>query len=182
MKLILVRHGETEANLNGVIQGVDDNILNKTGIQQAKNVGKELKEKYKIDLVFCSPIKRCVETLNIILGEYPVEGEILMSKLIQERDFGEYTGMVEKLVNKNEMNQDNRINEEMGVESLESLRKRSWLFLEDLKLEDVKTVLIISHSGPIKMMMNKLTKKNIDEIAVPNGKIIELNYETELEY
>ena len=176
MKLILVRHGETDANKNGIIQGVDDNKLNNTGIKQAKEVGKELKKKYKIDMVFCSPLVRCVETLNNILEEYLIEGEIFMCKLIEERDFGEYTGVEEKNINEKELNQKNKLTEEMGVEDIESLKKRSQLFLEDLKLEDEnKTILVISHHGPIRMMINKLTGKNVDDIKVENGKILEFD-------
>ena len=180
MKLILVRHGQTDANKNGIVQGVDDNKLNSTGIEQAKEVGKELKKKYKIDMVFCSPLIRCVETLNNILEEYPIEGEIFMCKLIQERDFGEYTGVDEKNINEKELNQKTKLTEETGVEDIESLEKRSQLFLEDLKLEDGnKTVLVISHHGPIRMMINKLTGKNLDDIKVENGKILEFDIDTE---
>ncbi len=180
MKLILVRHGETDANKNGIIQGVDDNKLNSTGIEQAKEVGKELKKKYKIDMVFCSPLGRCVETLNNILEEYPIEGEIFMSKLIEERDFGEYTGREDVLVDWEEIDKDNKINKEMGVENLLDLKKRTDLFLEDLKLEDEnKTILVISHHGPIRMMISKLTGKNPDDIKVENGKILEFEIDTE---
>ncbi len=182
MKLILVRHGETDANKNGIIQGVNDNKLNETGIIQTRKAGRELKEKYKIDMVFCSPLGRCVETLNNILEEYPIEGQIFMSKLIQERDYGEYTGAESHLVDRDELNKDNKINQELGVESLDSLQKRSLLFLEDLKLEEVETVLVVSHYGPIKMMISKLTGKNIDEIVVNNGQIMEFDYNTELKY
>jgi broad specificity phosphatase PhoE len=180
MKLILVRHGETDANKNGIIQGVDNNKLNSTGIEQAKEVGKELKKKYKIDMVFCSPLGRCVETLNNILEEYPIEGEIFMSKLIEERDFGEYTGREDVLVDWEEIDKDNKINKEMGVENLLDLKKRTDLFLEDLKLEDEnKTILVISHHGPIRMMISKLTGKNPDDIKVENGKILEFEIDTE---
>jgi len=183
MKLILLRHGETDANKNGIIQGVDDNKLNETGINQAREVGKELKKKFKVDMVFCSPLIRCVETLNNILEECPIEGEIVMCKLIQERDYGEYSGMSNKMVNKEDLNNDNTINQEMGLESLESLSKRTLLFLEDLKLEDEnKTILVISHHGPIKIMVNKLTGKKLDEIKIENAQIMEFDYDTGLEF
>ncbi len=185
MKLILVRHGETDANKNGVIQGVDGNKLNETGKIQAKKIGRELKEKYKIDMVFCSPLVRCVETLNNILDEYPIEGEILMSKLIQERDFGEYSGTESKAVDWENLNQDNKINREMGVETWESVKKRVELFMEDLKLEDEnKTILIISHAGPIRVMINKIKNEDLPytQIEVKNGQIMEFDFDTELKY
>lgn len=169
MKLILVRHGESEANANHILQGQTEGKLTKKGIEQAKKVGKELKEKYKIDMVFCSPLKRTKETLNCILDKYPIEGKIFMSKLLMERDFGEYSEMETQLIDWEEMDKDNKINEELGIESLANLKKRSELFLEDLKLEDAKTVLVVSHSGPIKMMISKITGKEFEEINVENA-------------
>ena len=173
MKLILIRHGETEGNANHIVGGLDDSKLNKKGIEQAKKAGKELKEKYKIDMIFCSPLKRCVETLENILGEYPFEGQIFMSKLIEERDFGEYVGMEDVMVDWEDINKINKINREMGVESLPKLEKRINLFLEDLKLEDENsTVLVVSHDWAIRMMISKITGKDIDEIKVENATIL----------
>jgi 2,3-bisphosphoglycerate-dependent phosphoglycerate mutase len=184
MKLIIVRHGETEENAKKIIQGQADNSLNEKGRNQAKEVGRQLKEKQKIDMVFCSPLKRCKETLEEILSECPIEGEICMSCLIQERDFGEYTGMETSLINWDEIYEDNKLNQEMGVESLNKLEKRVELFLEDLKLEgDKKTVLIVSHGGPIMAMINKLSgqKLRYPEATIENTQIIELDLDTDLE-
>lgn len=177
MKLILVRHGQTEENLEGVLSGRDDGILTKKGREDAGKVGKELKEKYKkIDMIFCSHLGRCVDTLNEILEEYPFEGEIFMSKLIEERDFGEYTGANENDVDWKDMSENNKINREMGVEPLVDLVKRVSLFFEDLKLEDENsTILVVSHYNPIKILISKITGKTFDEIEVENATPVEFN-------
>ena len=170
MKLILIRHGESEANANHILQGQTEGKLTAKGIEQSKKAGKKLKEKYKIDMVFCSPLKRTMETLENILSEYPIEGEIFISKLLMERDFGEYSEMETHLIDWEEIDQDNKINKELGVESLAELQKRTNLFLEDLKLEKENlTILVVSHSGPIKMMISKITGKEFDEISVENA-------------
>lgn len=185
MKLIIVRHGETEANAKKILQGKDGGKLTEKGKQQAKEVGKHLRDHHKIDMVFCSPLDRCVETLNTILEEYPIEGEILMSNLIEERDFGEYTGTESHLIDWDEFDENNKINRAMGVESWSEVKKRVELFLEDLKLEDGdKTVLVITHAGPIKVMVNKLNNQDLayGEISVNNGQIMEFDYETNLNF
>lgn len=185
MKLILVRHGETIANSKKICQGKEDGKLTEKGIKQAQEAGKHLKEHHKIDMVFCSPLGRCVETLNNMLEECPIDGEIFMSNLIEERDFGEYTGIESRMIDWEDLNQNNKINREMGVESWGEVEKRVELFLEDLKLEDEnKTILIVSHAGPMRVMINKIKNENLpyDEIEVKNGQIMELDYETELEF
>jgi 2,3-bisphosphoglycerate-dependent phosphoglycerate mutase len=185
MKLILVRHGETEENAKKIIQGQTDNSLNENGRAQAKEVGRQLKGKYKIDIVFCSPLKRCQETLEEILSECSIDGEICMSCLIKERDFGEYTGVETNLIDWEEIYEDNKVNEEMGVESQSKLEKRVELFLEDLKLEEGdKTVLIVSHGGPIMAMINKLTGQSMKypETKIKNAEVMEFDYDTSLEF
>ncbi len=185
MKLILVRHGETIANSKKILQGKEDGKLTEKGIEQAKEIGRHLKDHHKVDMVFCSPLGRCVETLNNILAEYPIEGEIFMSKLIEERDFGEFTGTESRMIDWEDLNQDNKVNREMGVESWNEVKKRVELFLEDLKLEDEnKTILIVSHAGPIRVMINKIKNEDLpyDEIEVKNGQAMEFDYDTELKF
>jgi len=169
MKLILARHGETEENVKHVLMGKSGGKLSENGIKQAKNLGKHLKENHKIDMVFCSPLDRCVETLEHILSEYPIEGEIIMSKLLEERDFGEYTGLEASLVDWEEFEK-NEKDEKRGVENFESVKKRVHLFLEDLKLENSEaTVLVLSHSEPIKAMVSKISGKDVEEIKIENA-------------
>ena len=185
MKLIIIRHGETDENAKKIIQGQSDCKLNEKGRAQAKEVGKQLKEKHKIDMIFCSPLKRCQETLEEILAEYPIEGEIFMSKLIQERDFGEYTGADATLIDWEEVHKDSKLNQEMGVESWNKLEKRVELFLEDLKLEDdKKTILVVSHGGPIMAMINKISKQNLryPTATIDNSKIMEFDLDTSSEF
>jgi alpha-ribazole phosphatase len=176
MKLILIRHGESEANANHLF-ALDETKLTQRGIVQAKVAGKELKEKYKIDMAFCSPFKRCIETLEAILMEYPIEGPVFMCKLIEERDFGEFLGMETQLISPEELDKDSKANEEIGIETLANLEKRINLFLEDLKLEDENsTILIVSHREALRMMISKITGKELEEIEVRNGEILEFDY------
>jgi len=179
MKLILIRHGQSVANAKKEVQGREEGKLTEAGIKQAKEAGKYLKENFKIDMVFCSPLKRCVETLENILSQYPIEGEILLSKLLEERDFGEYSGTPENMIDWEEINADNQINLEMGIESLGDLKKRAVLFLEDLKMENPeKTVLVVSHNEILKEMISKLTDSK-REAKIDNAKPMVFDYEIE---
>ena len=173
MKLILMRHGESEANANNILQGRENGKLTFKGAEQARKAGKELKEKYKIDMVFCSPLTRAVETLENILVEDPIEGPVFMCKLLEERDFGEYSGVNEDDIDWKDIDEDNKVNKEMGVESLLELLKRANLFLEDLKLEeDVSTVLVVAHGELLKMIISILNGKRFEEKEFDNAEIL----------
>lgn len=180
MKLILIRHGESEANADNILQGRENGKLTFKGAEQARKAGKELKEKYKIDMVFCSPLKRAVETLENILVEDPIEGPVFMCKLLEERDFGEYSGINEDLIDWEEMDQNSKVNREMGLESLVDLLKRANLFLEDLKLEEEKsTILVVAHSELLKMIVSILTGKPFKDKEFDNAEIMEFELKTE---
>jgi len=58
MRLILVRHGETEENVAKITQGHMPSKLTKQGIEQAKKLALRLKDE-KIDKIFVSDLKRC---------------------------------------------------------------------------------------------------------------------------
>lgn len=70
-RLVLVRHGETDWNVEGRYQGQADPPLNAKGLAQAKKVAQELKE-VGIDVIYSSPLKRAWQTAEIIARELGV--------------------------------------------------------------------------------------------------------------
>lgn len=63
--LILVRHGECQANVEGVFRGRIDFPLTENGIEQAKLLAEELKN-YPVSAIYTSPLARCVKTAEAI--------------------------------------------------------------------------------------------------------------------
>ena len=66
MKILLVRHGETDFNKNKRIQGHTDIPLNETGENQAINAESKI-SKYYVDAAFSSPLKRAKQTARLML-------------------------------------------------------------------------------------------------------------------
>ena len=63
--IYIVRHGETNANKGGIMQGQLDTILNSSGLAQAELVANAL-QNVKFDLAFCSDLSRAVKVLSIL--------------------------------------------------------------------------------------------------------------------
>ena len=91
MKIILVRHGMTNMNKKGIVQGGDiDTHINKYGIHQSNKCGDFIKNvlKLEIDYIITSPMKRTVDTAKIIAKKINYTKEIGYNKLFIERKFG----------------------------------------------------------------------------------------------
>ncbi len=88
MKIYLIRHGQTNWNKNGLIQGRTDNKLNDLGKKQAKDIVLKLKQK-KFNAFICSSLSRAKETLNIIKKDLKIDLENQVIDDFIERDFGE---------------------------------------------------------------------------------------------
>ena len=99
-KLILVRHGQSEWNLENRFTGWVDVDLAPKGKLEACKSGELIKEqKIIIDYFFTSFQKRAIETLNLILNTMRIkENEIIRAWELNERHYGSLTGL-----NKNEM-------------------------------------------------------------------------------
>ena len=70
MKLVLVRHGESDWNKLNLFTGWTDVDLSQTGHREAIQAGTILKnEGYEFDVCYTSYLKRAIHTLNHILGE-----------------------------------------------------------------------------------------------------------------
>lgn len=94
MLLTLVRHGETEWNRAGRIQGSTDIPLNELGREQARMAG-ELLARRSWDAVYTSPLRRAVETAEIVAGVVGSTPPIAVPALV-ERNYGEAEGLSDR--------------------------------------------------------------------------------------
>ena len=95
IKLVLVRHGQSEWNLENKFTGWTDVELSEQGVREAKEAGKVLKEKgFSFDLAYTSYLKRAQNTLKLILDEMGESDiETRMSWRLNERHYGALQGL-----------------------------------------------------------------------------------------
>lgn len=94
-KLVLIRHGESTWNLDNQFTGWTDVDLTETGIEQAKNSGKLLKEEgYDFDLAYTSVLKRATRTLWHVLDELDRTWlPVVHNWRLNERHYGALQGL-----------------------------------------------------------------------------------------
>jgi broad specificity phosphatase PhoE len=91
MKIIAIRHGQTDRNAAGRIQGRTGIPLNEKGREQARKTAEFLRN-HNIDIVVSSTLKRAVETAEIIAEQLKII-EIIADERLCERNFGDYDGV-----------------------------------------------------------------------------------------
>ena len=85
-RLILIRHGETDWNVEGRWQGHRDLSLNEKGHEQAHLAAGFVRSEFDIQNVWSSDLKRCMETAR------PLEMPVTTSQLLREVDYGSWEG------------------------------------------------------------------------------------------
>lgn len=165
MKLIIVRHGETEENVEKIVQGHKLGILTNKGLEQAKKLGQRLKDE-KIDVIFSSDLLRAKNTTREIEKYHNIP--VHYDKELNERCMGIFEGRpveeYEKALNESGLDIGDFRPE--GGESFTELRERAKRFLERLREEyKGKTVLISSHGWFSAMLLGILLNMPIEEAA-----------------
>ncbi len=92
--LYFIRHGESQANADGVIAGSLDSPLTEKGVAQAHAVAKAiLADNIQIDTIIASPLSRAHDTAKIVANtiEYSIRDIILVEEL-QEKAAGDFEG------------------------------------------------------------------------------------------
>ena len=114
--LILIRHGQSQWNLEKRFTGWVDVDLAPNGKLEACKAGELIKElRLNIDFFFCSYQKRAIETLNLVLNTLRIKNNnIIKSWQLNERHYGSLTGL-----NKDEMKK------KLGEKKIQEFR-RSW--------------------------------------------------------
>lgn len=93
MKLFVARHGQTVWNAQNRVCGVTDVKLTEKGIEQAKELS-DVVQNYNIDMVISSPLKRAIETSEIVADKNNIPFQI--EELLIEQNYGIYEGVDRK--------------------------------------------------------------------------------------
>lgn len=154
----LLRHGQTNWNIDFRLQGVTDIPLNETGIEQARIAGEVLAKASATgetwDLVLSSPLSRARDTAVMVGQAIGIPG-VSIEDLLLERSFGEAEGLSHEEW-KAKYSDTNHV---PGGETLEQLEARAWVLLQRLldKYEG-KRVLAVSHGALIRTLLRLVSE------------------------
>ena len=196
-KFVLLRHGQSQWNLENRFTGWKDIKLSEKGILEAKESGKLIKEnKISIDIVYSSELKRANDTAIIAMNEANYDhlfnnDKLIMTKNIalNERDYGDLTGL-------NKQNIAEKYGKEQvhiwrrsydvnppGGESLKNVVERVKPYFESTikkDLDDGKNILLSAHGNSLRalfLILNFYTTETISTAEIPTGKPFIIEYE-----
>ncbi len=174
MKLFLVRHGQSQWNLENRFTGWENPDLTEKGKEEARQAGIFLKNE-TIDLAFTSVLQRAQHTLAIILKEIgKTDLPIIKDQALNERDYGDLTGQ-----NKKELAE--KVGAEQvhiwrrsyavappGGESLKDTCERVIPYYEATilpALKKGKNILIAAHGNSLRALVKHLENLSGEEIV-----------------
>ena len=163
MKLYVVRHGITDSNIKGLVNGRNDEDINVIGITQALRLHHELLNK-DIEVVISSPLRRARHTAEIL---NPTGRPIIYDNRIIERDTGAYMYYPFERLNGKKLDELNHY----SIETLESVRSRVNSFLNDVKKYQ-RNVLVVTHGDVASLMKENLSQAD-READPPNCVLLE---------
>jgi len=167
MRIALVRHGETDWNLTGRLQGVSDMPLNRTGIDQVRRTAGTLGSN-NWDVVVSSPLLRAQQSARIIAVRLGKSVSRTYAGLT-ERDFGDAEGMLGSDALRIWPRLDGP-----GMESLELVAQRGQEALEAIASDyPSESVIVVCHSFVISHTLRGLGHRLKSDI--PNGGIYGLD-------
>jgi broad specificity phosphatase PhoE len=163
MEAVFVRHGESEANAGGVIQGRSDFNLSGKGRDQALRTASALVD-FKPYRIYTSPLSRARETAQIINRRHNAEIRILDA--LVEYDLGGFEGLSMQEVTQ----QFPEVPEQIGngipfhhlapdAETDEQADLRASEALEEILNSGLPRVLIVSHLGILERMIKKIARE-----------------------
>lgn len=184
MNIYLLRHGETDWNREGRIQGRTDIGMNEKGREQIRRASEALASfSEDIEVILTSPLSRACESARIAADRlgYPAE-DIIVEPLLIERSFGEGEGLTEK--ERHQKYPDSPQGHLYpGMETVEELLARARKVFNKITktYHDKENVLAVCHGAILFAIMSAATDGKIvywgDQITLKQGNIHLLRYQ-----
>lgn len=179
----VVRHGQTEWNVQGRYQGQKDSPLTEMGLEQASVLAKKLSH-IRFDAAFSSDLLRAQRTAEVIALEHKLA--VSTTKALRERSFGSIEGKTEKEIRE-------ELREVMEkYDMLSDEEKFTYRFVDDMETDDEiatrmvtyvremavgyagKTVLLVCHGGIMRSFLIKIGHATYE--SLPRGKVANTAY------
>ncbi|WP_416828833.1 histidine phosphatase family protein [Ectobacillus polymachus] len=187
MKLVFIRHGQTNENAAHCYLGHYDAPLNETGREQLSQLAIQLKGKIPIGKgkIYASDLARTMESAQIIgsalqLNPIPVVA-------LRELDFGEWDCKTYEMITEKEAERfETWIHNPFEIsppngETLHQLGERFDTWLEEALLHTEETLIVVSHGGPIRWFLSKWVRQDENEFwnvkGIKNGKGIVFEFD-----
>jgi probable phosphoglycerate mutase len=179
-RFCLIRHGETDWNVDRRLQGHTDIPLNQHGLAQAKQMAQSLKAiDLDFDVLYTSDLLRAASTAKAIENAFGVTA--ITHQALRERHLGALQGLstqeapeqepeLWKLHLKRDLDHTLR-----GGESIKQFAQRIHGALEEIRIAHLgKTILLVSHGGALDMMYRLASNQALEAekaVAVPNASL-----------
>ena len=144
MKLYIVRHGETNENAAGIVQGWLDTELNEKGVAQAVAAAEGFSQ--PVDAIYSSDLKRAVRTAAEF-RKRNTDVPYYEDARLRERNFGDAAGTHR---DEHDWEQFWSVEDRSTIPNAEVITdftKRVKDFLDDLKRKDYGAVIVVAHGG-----------------------------------
>ena len=179
-KIILVRHGESQLNVEGVYYGILNPELTEKGQRQAKST-REILKGIDYKKIYASDLKRAVDTAKIVNYK---ELEILIDENLRELNFGifegyTYTELLEKYPDELKKSQNDWKNYNyITGESVLELQKRAINFIEE-RIDLEENTVLVTHWGVINTILSYYFSNELEaywKFSVKNGGIVVIEF------
>jgi len=198
-KLVLLRHGQSQWNLENRFTGWVDVPLSPRGEQEAREAGEKLKGT-QFDLAFTSVLQRAITTLEIVLSVTgQTDLEAVRDKALNERHYGSLQGKNKAEIGE-QFGQDQLkiwrrsfdvpppkdvtdLNPEGISESLKDTAARTLPYFESHILPEAvggKNIIVAAHGNSLRsivMMLDGLSEDQVLELNIPTGVPLVYDYE-----
>lgn len=191
-QLILLRHGQSQWNLENRFTGWIDVPLSEKGAEEAKRAGVKLKNS-KIDKAYASVLKRAIDTLILALQSAGKNGiPIVKDQALNERHYGDLQGLNKEETAEKFGAEQVRVWRRSydvappGGESLKDTAARTLPYFKEkilLDLKKGKNILIAAHGNSLRsivMDIEKLTPEQILKVEIPTGVPIVYEFDRDL--
>ncbi|MDP6402583.1 MAG: histidine phosphatase family protein [SAR202 cluster bacterium] len=165
MRLILARHGETQLNKDGQIQGLGGTPLNATGNAQAHALAGYLEADLPFAL-YSSPVARALETAVVVSETLRVPLTTLSG--LREADAGDLEGLTGEEMRQRysefaeHWSQDSGSTQMPGGESLSQVQQRAWAVVTDLMSRHAgDTVVAVTHNFTIQTVICRVLEMSL---------------------